>query len=56
MLTEGNPETENLKIVCDLTGVWGGRLGTPYVIFPRPISMNVTNDVCGLSGPLMVRG
>lgn len=52
-------EFQKLKIqelVYDLTGVWWGRLGTPRVIFPGLISMNVTNDVCGLSGLLMVRG
>lgn len=47
---EGIPETENSKN-CHLPSIWWGKnfkLQKSF-IFPRPISMNVTNDVCGLS-------
>lgn len=56
MLTDGIPKLKIQELRCDLTGVLWGRLGTPFIIFPRVISVNVTNDVCGLSGLEMVRG
>ena len=54
MLTGG--DSRKFKNRVGFNGSGGEGLGTMCVIFPRWISMNVTNDVCGLSELPMVRG